>query len=204
MTHHPYRVMPLAAVATALASLVTLAACSSPTDPADAAEGTRPSASSATPASPTSSTPPSAPTEKASPLVGTWSASFTWDDIEAQLTANGLGQGVVDAVREGSGAGSAQDLAADLEIRDGFILLTWTADGRPLGVMDRQAYEIQGRRVVLSPQGLGCSSTLRWTVSGGRLTMRLVEDDCPDAFGAPNEAFMMSEFMVVPFERMSA
>ena len=110
----------------------------------------------------------------------------------------------MDAVREGSGAGSARDLAADLEFRDGFMLLTWTADGRPLGVMDRQAYEIRGPRVVLSPQGLGCSSTLRWTVSGGRLTMRLLADDCPDVFGAPNEAFMMSEFMVVPFDRMSA
>lgn len=195
MAHHPYRVMPCATVAITLAALAAMTACSSPADPADAAEEQHSSAS------PTSTSTPT-PVEKASPLEGTWSASFTWDDVETVLTAHDLGR-VVNAVKEGSGVGSARDLTADLEIRDGFILLTWTADGRPLGVMDRQAYEIRGRRVVLSPQGLGCSSTLRWKVSGGRLTSRLVADDCPDAFGAPNEAFMVSEFMVVPFERMS-
>ena len=53
-----------------------------------------------------------------------------------------------------------------------------------------QSYSVLGGRLAFDPQPSECQAQLAWDVGGDRLTMRLVADDCPDAFGARREALV--------------
>ena len=62
---------------------------------------------------------------------------------------------------------------------------------------------MQGGRLAFMPQPSECHARFAWDVTGDRLTMRLVADDCPDTFGAPDEAFMNALYATFPFTRSS-
>ena len=72
-------------------------------------------------------------------------------------------------------------------------------DGEPLGVVDRQGVQVNGRQVRFLASE--CASTYRWTANNDRLTLDLVKDTCPDYQGTPDAAYMTALYTAAPFAR---
>lgn len=146
----------------------------------------------------TSSTPSETPSPM--PFEGTWVAEGTGQDVVEQLQREGL-EGFAATVLRPGNADSA--LRYVLKLSGGVVTMLVGFDGEPPDVHDMQSYSVLGGRLAFDPQPSECQAQFAWDVTGDRLTMRLVADDCPDAFGAPDEAFMNALYATFPFTRSS-
>ena len=132
-------------------------------------------------------------------LIGTWRTEpITPADTEATLTSNGLDEWV-DEFAPISPVAASPSLV--LEIGDGWVLSTESADGALLPIDYDATYEVAGDEVtVLHTEG---SNTYRWAVEGDVLTLEWLSTTLPDFQGVPEEVFQRALYQTAEFTRES-
>jgi hypothetical protein len=148
------------------------------------------------------SSPASSPVrEEASAIDGMWRAGpYPASRVAKALDASGLGEWT-DDLDIFQGSDPHDEFVYELELRDGSLLMAVTLDGKPLGPVDRETFEVDGHSVSFS-DGY-CRANFRWTLTSGSLILRLVEDNCQDFKGTPVTAYLTALYAAVPFERAS-
>jgi hypothetical protein len=158
------------------------------------------------PVGPPDGTPSPSPTEtsgtdRTALVEGKWAAGPTpAQAVVDHLDEVGLGRWAT-AVLEG--VRPDQDLTYQLVIQGGQLVMSKGADDAPPQVADVQAYRVSGDRIVLYQQGVGCRTALRWTVTGDRLRMTALHDECPDVDGTPELAYVHALYVALTFTRAS-
>lgn len=182
--------LPFAALLTAAA----LAACS-----ADGSSTATPQPADTVSTTPSSTPSPTPAVDAGSPLDGTWHAGpFPLSRVSRALETAGMEMWFATVDVFPTKDPDAQ-VVYDLKIQGGGLLMAVTVDDAPLGVIDRQAVEVEDRQVRFI--ATDCPATFRWTATGDRLTLELMKDTCPDVDGTPDAAYQTALYASVPFER---
>jgi hypothetical protein len=149
------------------------------------AVGQRGSGGDAAPAVPTN--PPSAVSAAAE---GTWlSPPLSAKHIRRALEAEGFDAATVDLVVEDLGFGHFNRVS--VRIQGGFVdTIVQHNDMADDELVDRQTYELDGDRLVLTPREGEGTTVLRVVTAGDRLTLDFVSTSEPDYRGIPAEALL--------------
>lgn len=94
-----------------------------------------------------------------------------------------------------------QDLSYRLILQDEQLVMGISVDGGATDNVDYESFDVRGRRMAFIQQGTECEAILRWTVTGDRLRLSLVEDPCPDVEGTPDAAYLIALYSALPFAR---
>ena len=144
------------------------------------------------------------------PPTSTPSAAVEAPSIEGEWTSGPVTMGPLRAALEVAGLEQYADAVADelrpgqhtlllLHVDGGFVDLKVQRGRAKPDYVDRQSYELDGSRIVLSPrEGTGLS-VFPWQVLEGELSFQFESTTEPDVDGVPAEAYLRAFYTAVPF-----
>lgn len=149
---------------------------------------------------PTPAPPAPAVTEGAASAVeGQWSsAPLTRARVRVTLAEAGLGSWTDEFLAE---IPASRDARLELRVEAGSLDLALMRPGRPEVLLDREYWQAERDRLVLTPMsGVGASHHT-WEVDGDRLVLTFVSTSEPVTRGIPGEVYQRVLYTAVPFTR---
>jgi hypothetical protein len=169
--------------------VMAAAGCGGETSPEPRPSAGSPSASAST-------------TSEASPEIGTWETDPISRAAFVRTLREAGFQEHVPAFEQREDWLPKKQAVMSLELLDGSWTLYAALDTRPPAVFDKQTYELEDDRVVVT-SGVG-QSVFTFTVDEADLTLSFVSSTEPEVEGVPVEAILRNYYTTAPFHRVAS